>query len=162
MIEKHKIHYSAIDKKVFLYLDLVERIALESYCERLKVGSLIVKDDNMISFGYNGTPKGSLNCCEEETEDGQLVTLSTVLHSESNSITKASRSTISTDNSTMYCTHSCCINCGKLIVQSGITSFIYNQDYRDQEGIEFLLKHGIKVIKQDVENKTLDLLSIKI
>lgn len=160
MLEKHIIHHQSIDKKAFLYLDLVDRIAEESYCVRLQVGSLIVKDDNIISFGYNGTTKGALNNCEETIED-ELVTLRTVIHSESNSITKACRSPISTENSTMYCTHSCCIDCAKLIIQSGIDRFIYKHDYRDTSGIEFLLDSGIQVLKQDQETKKLEILTKK-
>jgi dCMP deaminase len=160
MLEKHITHHHNIDKKAFLYLDLVDRIAEESYCVRLQVGSLIVKDDNIISFGYNGTAKGALNTCEEKIED-ELVTLRTVIHSESNSITKACKSPISTEGSTMYCTHSCCIDCAKLIIQSGINRFIYKHDYRDTSGIEFLLESGIQVLKENQESKKLEILTKK-
>jgi dCMP deaminase len=131
-----------------LYLDLVKRIALESYCVRLQVGALIEKDGNIISFSFNGTAKGRPNVCEIEV-DGQLVSLDEVLHAESNAITKACKSPISTEGATLYCTHSCCIHCAKIIVQSGITRFIYINDYRDSKGIKFLQDCGVEVIKAE-------------
>lgn len=151
MINKYKINYRSFDKKAPLYLDIVKRVSLESYCRRLKVGSLIINDGNIISFGYNGKISGSDNCCEE-TIDGKLVTLPTVLHAESNAIMKACKSPISTNESTMYCTHSCCVECAKLIIQSGITTFVYLEDYRDMKGIELLLNSNVYVIKANGEN----------
>ena len=129
-----------------LYLDLVQRIAQESYCVRLQVGAIIEKDGNIISFGFNGTAKNRPNVCEIEV-DGQLVSLDEVLHAESNAITKACKSPISTEGSTMYCTHACCVHCAKLIIQSGIVRFVYLEDYRDSKGIKFLQDCGIEVIK---------------
>jgi dCMP deaminase len=134
------LHHS--EKKQKLYLDLACRIAEESYCKRLQVGALIVKDGNIISFGYNGTPSGLPNICEENN-----VTLPTVLHAESNAITKASKSSISTEGASMYMTHSCCIECAKLIIQSGIKKVYYIQDYRDNAGITLLQACDIDVIK---------------
>jgi len=134
------LHHS--EKKHNLYLDLVRRIAQESYCKRLKVGALIVKDGNIISFGYNGTPSGLPNVCEDNN-----VTLPTVLHAESNAITKACKSPISTDGSTIYMTHSCCVECAKLIVQSGITKVYYIEDYRDNSGINLLRTCDIEVTR---------------
>lgn len=151
MISKYPIHYKSFDKKAPMYLDIVSRVAQESYCKRLNVGSLIVKEGNIISFGYNGTISGAYNDCEEIIDD-QLVTLKTVLHAESNAITKACKSPISTSNSTMYCTHSCCVECAKLIIQSGIDTFVYMNDYRDTSGIELLLLHNIYVIKASEQN----------
>jgi dCMP deaminase len=129
-------------EKISLYVDIVQRVAQESYCLRLNVGALIVKDGNIISFGYNGTPSGMPNVCEEND-----TTFNYVLHAESNAITKACKSPISTEGSTMYCTHSCCIHCAKLIIQSGIKTFVYINDYRDKEGLDLLLLNNIKVIK---------------
>jgi dCMP deaminase len=129
-------------EKVSLYIDIVKRIAEESYCLRLNVGALVVKDGNIISFGYNGTPSGMPNICEENN-----VTFDYVLHAESNAITKACKSPISTEGATMYCTHSCCIHCAKLIIQSGIKRFIYLQDYRSSDGLDLLEKSDIDVIK---------------
>ena len=134
------LHHS--EKKHNLYLDLVRRIALESYCKRLKVGALIVKDGNIISFGYNGTPSGLPNVCEEDN-----VTLPTVLHAESNAITKACKTPVTTEGATMYMTHSCCVECAKLIVQSGIKKVYYLEDYRDNSGINLLKTCDIEVTK---------------
>lgn len=156
-IQKYPVNHLNLDKKAFLYLDLTERVAIESYCRRLQVGSIIAKDDNIISFGYNGTVRGGFNNCEEEL-DGELVTLRTVLHAESNAITKACKSPISTSGATMYCTHACCVDCAKLIVQSGIEKFVYIHDYRDMSGIDFLLECGIQVLKQNTETNKLELL----
>ena len=127
-------------KKLELYRDLVKRIGEESYCVRLKVGALIVKDDNVIAYGYNGTPKGMPNKCEEND-----ITFSYVLHAESNAITKAAKSTISTEGATMYVTHSCCMECAKLIIQSGIKKVYYLQKYRDLGGINLLKNCGVSV-----------------
>jgi dCMP deaminase len=133
------------EKKHNLYLDLARRIAKESYCKRLQVGALIVKDGNIISFGYNGTPSGLPNVCEDNN-----VTLPTVLHAESNAITKACKSPISTEGATIYMTHSCCVECAKLIVQSGIKKVYYLEDYRDRKGIELLRTCDIEVSKTNI------------
>jgi dCMP deaminase len=125
-------------KKLELYLDLAKRVAEESYCKRLKVGAIIVKDGNIISFGYNGTPTGMPNKCEEED-----VTFSYVLHAESNAITKACKSPISTEGATMYITHSCCLECAKLIIQSGIKKVYFINKYRDEAGIKLLQNCGV-------------------
>ena len=119
--------------KLILYLDLAHRIAKESYCKRLQVGAVIVKDGNIISFGYNGTPSGMPNKCEEND-----ITFSYVLHAESNAITKACKSPISTEGATMYITHSCCVECAKLIMQSGIKQVYYAQEYRTPSGLNLL------------------------
>lgn len=127
-------------QKLILYLDLAQRIAKESYCKRLQVGAVIVKDGNIISFGYNGTPSGMPNKCEEND-----VTFSYVLHAESNAITKACKSPISTEGSTLYVTHSCCLECAKLIIQSGIKKVYYIHKYRDLGGINLLRNCGVQV-----------------
>jgi dCMP deaminase len=143
-MNKIPIIYSAIvvGGKARLYLDIAKRISLESYCKRLQVGCLIVKGGNIISFGYNGNIHGFPNICEEND-----VTLDSVLHAESNAITKACKSPISTEDSTMYCTHACCVHCAKLIIQSGITTFVYLEEYRDSSGVELLVTAGLEVIK---------------
>jgi dCMP deaminase len=132
------------EKKLNLYLDLASRIAEESYCKRLQVGAVIVKDGNIISFGYNGTPTGRPNKCEENN-----VTLSYVLHAESNAITKACKSPISTEGAAMYLTHSCCVECAKLIIQSGIKKVYYLKDYRDNSGIKLLKDCDVDVNRID-------------
>ena len=134
-------------KKLYLYLDLAERVAKESYCKRLQVGAIIVKDGNIISFGYNGTPSGMPNKCEESD-----VTFSYVLHAESNAITKACKSPISTEGATMYITHSCCLECAKLIIQSGIKKVYFMHKYRDESGIKLLQNCGVYASQYKAKN----------
>ena len=112
-----------------------------SYCKRRQVGSLIVKDKMIISDGYNGTPSGFENFCEDE--DGY--TKWYVLHAEANAIAKVSGSTQSTKGATLYITLSPCKECSKLIFQSGISRVVYSKKYKDQSGIDFLVKSGINV-----------------
>ena len=132
-------------KQKFLdaYMDVAKRFAELSHCNRLKVGAIVVKDDRIISIGYNGTPTGWDNCCEEEGK-----TKPEVLHAEANALTKLARSTESGEGSTLFVTHSPCIDCAKLIAQSGISEVYYDEVYRCDDGLEFLRKCGIPVIKQ--------------
>jgi dCMP deaminase len=130
-------------KHATLYMDLADRISVESKCLRLNVGAVIVKDKNIIAFGWNGTISGFPNECEC---DG--VTKAEVVHAEANAIFKAARSTESTEGATLFCTHSCCIECAKMIIQSGITEFIYRTQYRDHAGLLLLERAGIKVTQQ--------------
>ena len=120
------------------------KMALEwgelSYCERRKVGALIVKDKMIISDGYNGTPTGFENFCE----DDEGYTKWYVLHAEANAIAKVSSSTQSTKGATLYITLSPCKECCKLIFQSGIIRVVYNKKYRDSSGLEFLEKAGVE------------------
>ena len=120
------------------------KMALEwgelSYCERRKVGALIVKDKMIISDGYNGTPTGFENFCE----DDEGYTKWYVLHAEANAIAKVSSSTQSTNGATLYITLSPCRECSKLIFQSGIIRVVYNKEYRDSSGLEFLEKAGVE------------------
>ncbi|MDP7368339.1 MAG: deaminase, partial [Candidatus Pacebacteria bacterium] len=112
---------------------------------RLKVGCIIVKDDRIISIGYNGMPSGGSNVCEE---DGK--TKPEVLHAEANAILKLARSTESGLNSSMFTTYAPCIHCAKLILQSGISELYYEEDYKNDDGIEFLKEYGylqIKIVK---------------
>ena len=112
-----------------------------SHCKRKQVGALIVKDKMIISDGYNGTPTGFENFCEDE--DGY--TKWYVLHAEANAIAKVSGSTQSTKGSTLYITLSPCRECSKLIFQSGITRVVYSKKYKDLSGVEFLIKSGVSV-----------------
>lgn len=128
------------------YLKIAKTRSELSRARRLKVGFILVKGDFIISDGFNGTPSGMDNNCEYEV-DGELVTKDIVLHAESNCLTKIAKSTISSDGSTMYCTHACCLNCAKLIYQSGIVRFVYINDYRCNEGLLFLMDRGLKVEK---------------
>lgn len=116
-----------------------------SYCQRRKVGALIVKDKMIISDGYNGTPSGFENICEDENN----VTKPYVLHAEANAITKIARSNNSSDNATMYVTASPCIECAKLIIQAGIKRVVYSEHYRLEDGIELLKRAGIEVLYVD-------------
>lgn len=125
-----------------VYLDMAEKWASLSHCSRKKVGSLIVKNGMIISDGYNGTPTGHDNSCELES-DG--LTKWFVLHSEANAILKCARYGQSCNGATLYLTHSPCRECSKLILQSGIIRIIYQEDYRDMSGVDFLIDAGLKV-----------------
>lgn len=127
--------------KYKFYLDLAIQISSASYCERNKVGALLVKDDNIISFGYNGTIRGFDNKCEDHNNK----TTPWVLHAESNAITKCAKSNYSSSGATLYTTISPCIECAKLIIQSEIKEVIYLHEYRDISGINLLKKTKIDV-----------------
>ena len=122
------------------YLRMAKIWSENSYCQRRQVGALVVKDNRIISDGYNGTPSGFENVCEENN-----VTKPYVLHAEANAITKLARSHNSSDGATMYITASPCIECAKLIIQSGIKRVIYGEKYRLDEGINLLIRAGIEV-----------------
>ena len=123
------------------YLKIAKEWGQLSYCERKKVGAIIVRDRMIISDGYNGTPTGFENCCEDE--DG--LTNWYVLHAEANAILKVARSTQSCEGATLYITLSPCKECSKLIHQSGIKRVVYQLGYRDTTGIDFLTKAGVIV-----------------
>ena len=128
------------------YLRIAREWGLLSHCKRKKVGALIVKDRMIISDGYNGTPTGFENYCEDE----QGYTKWYVLHAEANAILKVASSTQSCEGATLYITMSPCKECSKLIHQAGITRLVYNIDYKDNSGLEFLQKAGIE-LKQITE-----------
>jgi dCMP deaminase len=123
------------------YLRIAKEWSLLSYCKRKQVGAIIVKDRMIISDGYNGTPSGFENCCEDE----QGLTRWDVLHAEANAILKVARSTQSCEGATLYITLSPCKECSKLIHQSGIKRVVYHNGYRDDSGIAFLKKAGVEV-----------------
>ena len=126
--------------------------AENSYCTRRQVGALIVKNQRIISDGYNGTPSGFENICEDENN----VTKPYVLHAEANAITKIARSNNSSDGATLYVTASPCIECAKLIIQSGIKRVVYSEKYRLEDGLELLQRAGIEVLyvnPNEEENK---------
>ena len=138
-------------KWIDAYLDMADRFAQLSYAKRLKVGAIVVKDHRVISIGYNGTPAGWENSCEEVVEvheDGGVVTKTKdeVIHAEANAIGKLARDGESGNHSTMFCTHAPCINCAKLIYGAGIRSLYYRNSYRDEDGIEFIKKCNIDVV----------------
>ena len=123
------------------YLRMARIWAENSYCQRRQVGALVVKDKMIISDGYNGTPSGFENVCEDENN----VTKPYVLHAEANAITKVARSNNSSDGSTLYVTASPCIECAKLIIQAGIKRVVYGEQYRLEDGINLLKRAGIEV-----------------
>jgi dCMP deaminase len=169
-------------KYIDLYMDWAERTAQLSHAKRLQVGAVIVKDDSVISYGYNGMPAGWDNNCEDQVwdkgaggwldpdeiiamypyegwhEDAQrnvrygLKTKPEVLHAESNAIAKLARSSQSGSNASLFVTHAPCLDCAKLIYQGGISSVYYRNSYRDVAGIEFLEKSGVTVQKVDNSN----------
>lgn len=125
------------------YMRMAVEWAKLSHCKRKQVGALIVKDRMIISDGYNGTPTGFENCCEDENEQTKWY----VLHAEANAILKVASSTQSTKGATLYITLSPCKECSKLIHQSGIKRVVYKDSYKDNEGIDFLIKAGIEIVK---------------
>jgi dCMP deaminase len=131
------------------YLRMAEEWAKLSHCERKQVGALIVKGRMIISDGFNGTPSGFDNCCE----DDKGLTKWEVLHAEANAILKVASSTQSAEGATLYITLSPCQQCSKLIHQAGITRVVYAKDYRDTSGLEFLEKAGIEILYLPYEQK---------
>ncbi len=125
--------------------------AEESHARRRRVGAIIVKDDRIISIGYNGTPGGWDNECEIEQDDGTLVTKVEVLHAESNAIAKLAGSTESGKGAALFVTTQPCMECAKMIYQSGITEVYYAEPYRLTHGIDFLKKCGVKVEHLEVD-----------
>jgi dCMP deaminase len=134
------------------YMQTAQTFAELSHARRLKVGCIIVKDDRIISIGYNGMPAGWDNNCEHEMKwpNGEIRFLQTkeeVLHAESNAIAKLARSVESGEGASLFVTHSPCLDCAKLIYQAGIKNVYYLDDYRDDTGIQFLIKSTIQVEK---------------
>ncbi len=123
------------------YLDMARIWAQNSYCQRRQVGALVVKQGMIISDGYNGTPSGFENVCEDDNG----ITKPYVLHAEANAITKLARSSNNSDGATIYITASPCIECAKLIIQAGIRRVVYGEKYRLTDGIELLERAGIEV-----------------
>lgn len=130
------------------YLRMARIWAENSYCKRRQVGALVVKDKMIISDGYNGTPSGFENICEEND-----ITKPYVLHAEANAITKLARSSNNSDGSTLYVTASPCIECAKLIIQAGIRRVVYAEKYRFNDGIQLMERAGIKVEFLDIDKQ---------
>jgi dCMP deaminase len=150
------------EKFVNAYMDVAERFAQLSSARRLHVGAIVVKDDRIISIGYNGMPAGWDNNCEDETVElysgyegaihrTVLKTKPEVLHAETNAIAKLAKSNESGLGASMFITHAPCLDCAKLIYQSGISSVLYRDAYRDTGGVTFLEKSGVEVtqVKKD-------------
>lgn len=135
-----------MDKKQQLlderYLRMAKIWAENSYCNRRQVGALLIKDKMIISDGYNGTPAGFENVCEDENN----ITKPYVLHAEANAITKVARSNNSSDGATLYVTSSPCIECGKLIIQAGIKRVVYSENYRLRDGIALIERANIETV----------------
>ena len=128
-----------------VFINIAKNISSLSHCNRSKVGAILVKSGNLISFGYNGTPSGMDNSCEEND-----ITLPHVIHAEINVILKAAKTGNSVDGSTLYLTLSPCIDCSKVILQSGIKRVVYLTEYRNLDGVNFL-KQFIQVEQYDIQ-----------
>lgn len=146
MEEKEKKQHE-IDKR---YLRMAAIWAENSYCQRRKVGALIVKDQMIISDGYNGTPAGFENVCEDEHN----ITKPYVLHAEANAITKVAASSNSSKGATIYITSAPCIECAKLIIQSGIRRVVFSEKYRTEEGCELLKRANILIDYIDINEQS--------
>lgn len=130
-------------KRDHLYMKMARTWAENSYCERRKVGALMVKNQMIISDGFNGTPSGFENHCEDDNN----TSLPYVLHAEANAITKVARSNNSSEGATLYVTTSPCMECAKLIIQSGIQRVVYGEKYRITDGIDLLKRAGIELVE---------------
>jgi dCMP deaminase len=138
--------YSSIDKQLQFdrrYLEMAKIWGQNSYCKRRQVGALIVKGRMIISDGFNGTPSGFENDCEDEN----YITKPYVLHAEANAITKVAKSNNSSDGATLYITTSPCLECSKLIIQSGIVRVVFAQRYRNEDGLRILERANIKIVE---------------
>jgi dCMP deaminase len=141
--EKWKMEPSRRKQFNITFANIAKQVALLSRCKRAKVGAIIVKDRNIISFGYNGTPCGFCNTCEDENGE----TKNEVIHAEANAILKCAKWGNSCNESTLYITLSPCKDCAKLILQAGITRVVYLDDYKDSSGLDFLRESGIEIKK---------------
>lgn len=134
-----------------LYMDIAHRVAQMSSAQRLQVGAVIVRDDRILSMGYNGTPSGWDNVCEDKIllDNGteKLVTKPEVLHAETNALAKLARSTDSGLGASLFCTHAPCIDCAKMIYQTGINQVYFGQRYRNDSGLQFLRAARVDVIE---------------
>jgi dCMP deaminase len=145
--EKEKLKKEKYEK---LYLDIADRIAEMSFARRLHVGAVIVKNNNIISFGWNGMPSGWDNNCEDDfgldfKGNRTLVTKPEVLHAEQNALAKLAKSTESGNGASLFVTHAPCLDCAKLVYQSGINSVYYRNSYRSDAGLQFLEKAGVEI-----------------
>jgi len=139
MSEDNKNKQTEVDKR---YLAMAKIWSQNSYCKRRQVGALIVKDKMIISDGYNGTPSGFENVCEDEDNK----TKDYVLHAEANAITKVAKSGNSSDGATLYVTTSPCVECSKLIIQSGIKRVVFSNKYRIETGLDILKQVGVELV----------------
>jgi len=131
------------------YLQMALLWSQASYAERLKVGAIIVKDNQIVSDGYNGMPEGFENICEY-VDQGQTLSRPEVLHAEANAIMKLARSTMSSVGATLFCSHSPCFECAKLIIQAKIKRVVYRFEYRNSDGLELLKKANIETLQLEL------------
>ncbi|NLD23146.1 MAG: dCMP deaminase family protein [Bacteroidales bacterium] len=143
-MNENEVKQDLLDRR---YMRMAFIWAENSYCKRRKVGSLLVKDKMIISDGYNGTPSGFENICEDEND----TTKPYVLHAEANAITKVARSNNSSNGATLYVTSSPCIECAKLIIQAGIRRVVYSDAYRLSDGIELLKRAKIELVSVETD-----------
>ena len=143
-MEQNEEKQELLDRR---YMRMAFIWAENSYCKRRKVGALLVKDKMIISDGYNGTPSGFENVCEDENE----ITKPYVLHAEANAITKVARSNNSSDGATLYVTSSPCIECAKLIIQAGINRVVFAENYRLSDGIDLLRRANIELVSVEID-----------
>lgn len=139
--------YNNVMKPKFIeyYSSIARETGNLSYCERAKVGAIIVKDNSIISIGYNGRLPGEPNICEITCDDGFLKTRQDVIHAEVNALSKLMKSTVSSDGSSMFITLSPCVSCSTFIIMAGIKEVFYMEEYRDSSGVELLRRHGVDV-----------------
>ena len=143
-MEQNEEKQELLDKR---YMRMAFIWAENSYCKRRKVGALLVKDKMIISDGYNGTPSGFENVCEDEND----ITKPYVLHAEANAITKVARSNNSSDGATLYVTSSPCIECAKLIIQAGISRVVFAENYRLSDGIDLLRRANVELVSVEID-----------
>ncbi len=142
--------YSLSPRELSFYMDVAIRSAKMSRCEILKVGAVIVKKDNIISFSWNGTSPGDDNCCEHSNDHGILTTKPEVIHAEENAILKLAKQGSSGKNSILVCTHAPCIDCATMIHSVGIKTVYYKDMYKNDDGLCFLINHKINAINYNV------------
>ncbi|SEA37557.1 dCMP deaminase [Porphyromonadaceae bacterium KH3R12] len=143
-MEQNEEKQDLLDRR---YMRMAFIWAENSYCKRRKVGALLVKDKMIISDGYNGTPSGFENVCEDEND----ITKPYVLHAEANAITKVARSNNSSDGATLYVTSSPCIECAKLIIQAGISRVVFAENYRLSDGIDLLRRANVELVSVETD-----------
>jgi dCMP deaminase len=136
-------------KDISYYMDVAERTALQSYARRMQVGAVIVSTDRLMAMGYNGTPAGWDNGCEDESDDGSLTTKPEVIHAEKNALYKCLNNGVPTKGATMFLTLAPCIECSKDLHLANIERVYYRDVYRSMAGVEFLRKCGIPCIRWD-------------
>lgn len=133
-------------KYLKMFMEMAHTVSKQSHAKRLQVGCVVVKNDRIIGMSYNGTPKGCDNCCEHTHEDGRLTTKDEVIHAEQNAIIQIAKSTESIEGATMFVTHAPCMQCAKMIIQSGLKYVYFDKEYRDDSGLNYMIRNGILVI----------------